>query len=505
MKFLKWMVLASASLGVASGAQAQGEASPPEAPALAVAHAQVAAAVAADAARLAAQSAAVPSPWAPGRPVRLGELPALLGLPAQLPLTDMPLTAMPLTNGMAASPAGALTLQEAIAKGVSNSLDVQATQARRESFEHTATAARGVLLPRLDARAGSGQGRLDSVDPFEQRRRKEGNLTLRQPLFDVAGVREYRRQGLLAATSAVQLQAAESSASLDVASVYLQATQVTMNIELSRGYEKLLLELQEYITQRAKAGGASNAERDRVRARVANARSGIADAKATLRTLLRNLESLMGERPGALLVQTPPWLRIPQRAEEARDEAEQSNHDLRVARADAEASAMERAAASARVLPRMDLEVTHSRNLNGGGTASYIQDTKVMLVLNWSLLNGGSDVAQERAAGARTREKQLRADETRRKLWQELDGAYTNLDAVAERYDSLREELSANQSVVDAFRAQLVGGNRSLLDVLDALQRLHQSRLDLVQLALGEMQNQVKVAHLTGRLASAPR
>jgi adhesin transport system outer membrane protein len=43
--------------------------------------------------------------------------------------------------------------------------------------------------------------------------------------------------------------------------------------------------------------------------------------------------------------------------------------------------------------------------------------------------------------------------------------------------------------------------------VLDAYQRLHQSRLDMTALVLGELQNQVKVAHLTGRLARgvAPR
>ena len=444
------------------------------------------------------------------RTVRLGDLPALLGLPAALPPPERAASpASPKAAGQTQAPTPAqrpgpsLSLQQAIERGLANSLDVQASAARRESFEQTALAARGALLPRLDARAASGQGRLESVDPIAALRRKDGSLTLRQPVFDVPSVREYRRQGVLANSAAVQTQGAESAVSLDVASAYLQATQVTLNIELSRGYEALLMELQEYITQRAQAGGASNAERDRVRARVANARSSIADSKANLRTLLRNLESLIGEAPGPLVVEAPAWLRIPLRAEEARSEAEQTNHDLRVARAEVDAAALERGVASARVLPRMDFEVTHARNLNGGGTASYTRDTKFMLVLNWSMLNGGTDLAQERAASARTREKQLRANDVRRKLWQELDTAYTNLDAVAERQDSLREELTANRAVVDAFRAQLVGGNRPLLDVLDALQRLHQSRLDLVQLALGEVQNQVKVAHLTGRLAAA--
>jgi outer membrane protein TolC len=54
--------------------------------------------------------------------------------------------------------------------------------------------------------------------------------------------------------------------------------------------------------------------------------------------------------------------------------------------------------------------------------------------------------------------------------------------------------------VVTAFRAQMVGSNRPLLDVLDAYQRQHQSRLDLTQALISEAQNQLRVAHLTGSL-----
>ena len=430
------------------------------------------------------------TPAMPERGVRIGELPALLGIPEALSLPDR-------------SGGQRLSLQQAIERGIEHSLDVQAAGARRDSFDETARAAAGALLPHLDGRAAVGNGRLESVQPTAELHRAEVNLPPHQTLFDLPSWREYNRQSVLAESSDVQLQGSISSASLDVASAYLQTTQASLNIELSRSYEALLTELLEYINNRAQAGGASNAERDRVRARVANARASIADSKATLRTLLRNLESLIGEVPGELAIDTPASLRIPLHVAEARSEAQIANHDLRTARAEIEAARLESSGYRARILPRVDVELSHYRNLNGAGTASYLRDTKLMLVVNWSLLNGGADLAQQRAASARMLEKKLRSDDTLRKLDQELEGAYSALDAVGERYDALREELSANLAVVEAFRAQLVGGNRSLLDVLDAIQRLHQSRLDMVQLAIGEVQNHVKVAHLTGRLAPA--
>ena len=54
--------------------------------------------------------------------------------------------------------------------------------------------------------------------------------------------------------------------------------------------------------------------------------------------------------------------------------------------------------------------------------------------------------------------------------------------------------------MVDAFQAQLVGGNRPLLDVLDAYQRHYQSQVDLTQVMVSTAQNEWRLAHITGSL-----
>jgi adhesin transport system outer membrane protein len=427
------------------------------------------------------------------RGVRLGELPALLSVAAELPLGD------------GSGPAGsrALSLQQAIALGVQHSLEVQAADARLESFRQTAVAARGALLPHLDARAAVGRGQLESVSPAEQRARRDGSVTLRQTVFDLPATREAQRQEVLTESARLQFQAAVSSASLQVSSSYLQALQARLTLELGTSHERLLGELLSYVSQRAEAGGTSIAERDRVKARVANARAQQADARANLRAALRTLATLIGEAPAQLVLAVPDALAVPLDAGAALDEARRANRDLVASRTEAEAAALEARGQRARFLPKVEVEVSHTRSINNGGTESYNRDTKAMLVINWSLLNGGTDLAQGRAAAARMREKQLLADDMERKLAQDLEASYASLDAVTERYNALREELVANRSVVQAFQAQLVGGNRPLLDVLDAYQRLHQSRLDLAQLVLGEVGNHAKVAHITGRLAQA--
>ena len=426
------------------------------------------------------------------RTTRVAELPTLLNLPDTLPLEE----------GAEAAAGGVPTsLQQAIEAGVANSLDVKAALARRESGRQGVAVARGALLPQLEVRAGVGQGRLGSLTPAEDRHRKEGAVTLRQTLFDAQAWREVDRQHLLSDATELQLQGAMSSAALETATAYLQALQARTSLALGTEYEKMLGTLLTVVTDRAQGGATSLAERDRVRARVANARSQMADARATLRAAQRNLATLTGSPPQVLVVGVPPSLTVPLEADDARSEARLMNAELYSARLEALAAGQEADAARGRLLPRVDAELSHGRSTNSAGVPSYQRDTKGMVVMNWTLLSGGSDIAQQRGALARQQERRYRADNLERRLEQDIEAAYALLDAVNDRYAALKDELAANRTVVDAFRSQLVSGNRPLLDVLDAYQRLHQSRLDMAGLVLGELQNHVKVAHLTGRLS----
>jgi len=434
-----------------------------------------------------AQEAATP------RPLRMNTLPDVLHVPASLSVD----------GGSADDASAQMNLRGAILQGMGYSPDVQAARYRAESFEQTRRAALGALLPRVDLRAAVGRGHLESVEPAVELPRKDGSAQLTQVLVDEPSRREWRRQGVLADSAARQVGAAESSAGLEVAGAYLQALQSRLTIEVGQGYEAMLTELLRFVSERAAGGGASAADRERVRARVAGARSNIADGRAGLKVALRNLERLVGAAPARLDVGGPSSLGIPSDLNAAKALAVAQNDDLLAARAEIEAADWARSAAQARFLPRLSVEVSHGRNVNAAGTESYFRDTKAMVVLTVPLINGGTDLAQTRANIAQREEKKARALAVERRLLQELDAAYANLESVAERYRSVSEELEADRAVVQAFQAQLTAANRSLLDVLDAYQRLYQTQLDMTALVIGETQNHLKVAHLTGTLMGA--
>ena len=423
-------------------------------------------------------------------PPRLSMLARLLKLPNSLAVAD-------------AADGQALSLAEAQLAARAWSTDVEAAQQRVKSFGHARDAARGALLPRADARLAAGRGELTSVDPALRLERREKMLSLRQALFDESARYEWNRQRLLVGSAELQLDDAVSQALLDSGVAYLTGLQLRVTIELGAEYEQLLAELMRYVSERAQAGGASPADRERVRSRVANVRSGLADTRSNLVAALRNLQRVTGRSIGAFRLDARgSEVGVPERLD-ALTLARTNNPELLAARTEAIAAEADRQGLQSRFLPRAELEITYNRSTNAAGTASQINDTKVMLNLTLPLLNGGADLARMRGAESRRAELNAQALGVERKLALEVETAYANLDAATARFASVREELEANRKVVDAFRAQLLGGNRSLLDVLDAFQRLHQSRVDLSQLLVTQAQTRLRIAHLTGTLTPA--
>jgi outer membrane protein TolC len=431
------------------------------------------------------------------RPLRLNDLPALLALPPVLPIEGT--TQRAEDSPEANHPLG---LKATAQLGLAYSLEVEGARLRMESFGYTRDAARGALRPRADVRAGYGRGTLHTGNPALNLARKEATLTVRQTLFDSPARNEWQRQGVLAQSAALQWEGAASNALLESAGAWLAVLQSRVTVQLGVEYSQLLDELSRYITERAAAGGASPADRERVRGRVANVRAVMADSGAALKVALRNLNRLTGAVPPSVDLALPTAdFDVPDERDEAYELALRQNHELLAARAEVGAAEVERQVQRGRFLPKLELEITHATNTNASGQESSSRETKAMVQMNWALLNGGTDLAQLRAAQARRGELQAKAGNVERKLDQELETAYANLQAATQRFAAVSDELDANAKVVAAFRAQMVGSNRSLLDVLDAFQRLHQSRLDLTQSLVSAAQNRLRVAHLTGLLA----
>jgi outer membrane protein TolC len=208
-------------------------------------------------------------------------------------------------------------------------------------------------------------------------------------------------------------------------------------------------------------------------------------------------------RPQALAL--PSLVESPVAEDEAQSLARvrERNEELRARQLEADAVAAELRSRAGRHWPRLELELAHARNRNLGGLPGQVQDTRGFAVITWPLLSGGIDLANQRAAAARLTDAQARWRSAERRIVQEVETIHSNWAANSERLEAVRAELAGNQRLVATLKRQVESARagNSITDLLDAMQRDAQSRVDLVQALVARTQLGWRLAQLKGELA----
>ena len=419
---------------------------------------------------------------------RFAELARRLELPQPLPVQ---------TAG-----SGTLDLGTAVQRGIALSPDLEAATARAAQAAAQSDVARGALRPRADLRVAAGRGRWDTPDPDVSNNRQDHNLIVRQVLFDDGARHELSRQRLLAQSAEAQLQQVRQQVKLDIAGAFVTLVRDRVAVKAAEQQEQRLSQLAARLGGQTSA--AAVADRERVAARLANVRSATAEARATLQAALRNLERLSGEYPSAVWVASVPEVDLPADERQALQAVREGNPELVALQLESQAAERELAVREARFAPRVELEVGHYRNRNIAGPPGRYEDTRALAVLTLPLANGGADVAARRVALARVAEANARVRGAERRLTQEVETAYSDLQSLAERHAAIASELASNLRLADTYSAQPTGADLLVSDVVDAFQRLAQSQNDLAQVQVSLAQTRWRIARLTGRLEIGP-
>lgn len=426
---------------------------------------------------------------------KLSELSGLLGIPKV-----MAIDAIPSFSSLELVPEP-LNLNQSLNIAIGYSLDVAIARTQEEGQISAKSAAWRDLGPKVDLRKSVGNGQYTSYTGVTTNLfRSSEAITLRQPLFNWAIFNEALRQSENAETSRLSKIATESATAYEAGSVYLSTLQSRLIIEYTQEYENHLQYLLNYMNNRVEAGGSTPADLERVKSRVENARSSISENRAGLISNLSQFVRLLGRYPQSLEVPATLGFDIPFNQNDAISVANANNLELRAARSLAIATAFEKKVSESKFLPRVDLEATHDREKNPPGVTGHTTDNTVAMIMSWNIFSSGADVAARNVALSKQRENELRVENSERKLRQQLENDYSILASIDSRFTAIRSEIDSNKKVVDAFNEQLFSTNRQLLDVLDAYQRLYQSKVDVTNLLITEAQVQLQVAHYLGQL-----
>ncbi|TLM65018.1 MAG: hypothetical protein FDZ69_11095 [Deltaproteobacteria bacterium] len=402
-------------------------------------------------------------------------------------------------------------LPESIRAGRTFSREGLAALARADQAKAQTGQALALLLPSVIVRYSKGSETSEPSVALDENgvaiasdthSRTDYSLLVRQPLFDLPGYMDWRRRSVIEQARQESHRVADGDAYIATVNAYLSLVSSRLQTDMTRDFEAQLADLLSYIEKRASAGASSPADMARVRARRQAALSSRLEqesAHAAAGIEFIRLTNLVPQRVRLPSLEDVGASLLPSAFDQAVAMAMKVNPEISALAAEVRAAEIDKTVAKGRFLPRVDAEYTYSHALHAGGDTDPDgqTDKRSMIVLNWSLFNGGGDYHYHAERTARHRELQYRLDDQRRRVAQTLSANYATLATTRERIRSGYSELKAISVAAEAMSKRMLSGNQSLLDLLDVYDRLYQARTRLVTLHVLEISTVAQLLRLT--------
>jgi outer membrane protein TolC len=377
-------------------------------------------------------------------------------------------------------------LAELIGQALQKSPQLQQAQSQQDAALARQGLSRAELLPTLNLRVARGPERSESVNiegGVNEHTFESTSLRISQSLINVPQIQEFRASRQSLEASEWRLSQARSQVALTVTRAVVDMASARIALDYSEQQLKELNRIMAFMEQRTAAGASSQADLERVRSRVLGARQTRLDQQTQFQNAQAELQRLTARVPEQLpLPSVAQFAALPNNMVEVKQQVEQHNPELRALRLELNAQEKMVTAEQSRFLPVLGLSLEQDRTRNARGENPRWTDTRAMLVLNWSLSLGGKEFYGVKQAGAELANRESRLQDELERLTQTTEADMTLLESAQLRTQAAQAEVEAAELVMAAVDAQLLSGRlNSLLDALDASERLYGSRQRLVQ------------------------
>ncbi|MEO1151792.1 MAG: TolC family outer membrane protein [Pseudomonadota bacterium] len=373
-------------------------------------------------------------------------------------------------------PAGAESLQDAMAVAYRTNPTVQSERARLRATGELKAQALAGLLPQISASGNLGRSVVSQSSaaggPFDQQNVPLDQISYvaqgEQLLFDgFRSIHAVKQAADQINAAEAQLIGIEQQLLSDVASAYFDVVRDMAVYELNRSNVEVLLQQLDQAQVRFRVGEITRTDVAQADARLAGARANLTNASAQLAVSRARYVQLVGQSPASLEADTPPPL-LPASLDDAKTMA------LQVAPAILTAKATERASKRAvkiakgnfapRITANADYQFAEEPSTFITETDSYTYGVRA----NLPIFQGGARFSQVRQAKATNESDRQRIVEAERLTTAQVVAAWEQLNAANATITSAQAQVSANTLALEGVRKEALVGSRSTLDVLNA-------------------------------------
>lgn len=400
---------------------------------------------------------------------------------------------------MAATPAAADTLREALAKTYATNPDLAAEQSRVRRIDEDVAQANAMWRPSLSIE-GEYENSRESIKTsgakFDVRSETwEANLVATQPLF-TGGRNGAEKDAALARVreARARLRGVEQKVLLDTVTAYVDVARNEAVVDLTRNDIVLLQDLLKETRDRREKKSATDSDVDQVLAALEAARAGCIAQMAALQDSWRAYEQVVGERPGMAAADAPDAPQVnpcvdakgsrtpstvtmprdlpaaPASLEDVEKAAQGDVPEIAAARANEEHSRSAVSAAYAELLPTAQLTAKIGTNGEEEDPSFRSREATVTAELNIPLFATGAEWSEIRAARERANQARLEITSSQRRVMRDALHAWYELT-------SIRAVRTVNKMQAETILRAFEGLRREMADP-----KLHRSVTDLLGL-----------------------
>lgn len=404
------------------------------------------------------------------------------------------------------APAGAMTLEEALAAAYVGNPTLQAQRAAVRATDEQVPQALSGWRPQVSLNGSVGRTWQDTTAPGVDRTTldpRQVGATITQPLF-----RGFRTvNSVNAAENTVQaarsqLTSIEQQILLNTAQIYSDVLRDQAEVDLNTNNEQVLRRQLDATRDRFQVGEITRTDVSQAESRLAGARSGRVAAEAQLMSSRATFQRVVGIPPENL---NPPAQlpALPASLEEAVALALENQPDVVAARFAARAADDVVEVVQGELLPTVNLQASHARNWETQVPGIRGDSSQIVANVAVPLYQGGAVYSRVREAKNTASQRRLQVDQAQVAAREGAILAWEGLTAARAEIESRRAQVDAANTALDGVRREAQVGARTVLDVLDAEQEAFVANVSLVRAQRNERVAAFQLLSAIGGLTAA--
>lgn len=391
-------------------------------------------------------------------------------------------TPVPAAPAVAQQPQGVEDLRAAIVEALKSNPDIQIALARQDDAKYGVDEAVAGYLPHMDLAVAIGNEFNDpQLGAATNLRRGEGLLSVRQNVWDFGTtLNDIKRARASYRSAQWGTREKIEAISYDITTAYLSVLERQKQLALGEqelaAHQKIL----KMVTTQNDLGLTTPADVSRAKARMENVQAQIQDRKSALEQARESYRRLTDRLPATAVDVPSAASALPASADAA--VAMIDDHSPRMAQAVQDRRSIERQRASqtGTFFPKVGLLAQANWRDDVQGKTGQNRDARGMVVVTYSFLNGGADVAVRNRLSARLREADYELERRRREVEQDLRIDFNALEAARAKTATIDAEIASSEKVVQLYTQQFREGKRTVFDLLDSQQILFDARANQV-------------------------